>query len=224
VVLHKHFDLLYWWVVWFYAAMAAVITYTFGDIVVINGKGVKIYSEPWLAVGFLTVVLFVAIFTSVRARGTMSMILVLSIFAVAVIVHLAYGWRPIFELFPLLRLHINLGFYVAVFAVLFPVWLSTTFFFNRLQAYHFKPGRQVSSVKLIGGAETNIATNNFVTNRLGDDIFVHRVLGLWPLFGTGDIEITYQRPGGGVHHEVIENVVRATAKLQKINALLDSTG
>jgi lysylphosphatidylglycerol synthetase-like protein (DUF2156 family) len=224
VVLHKHFDLLYWWVVWLYAAMAAAMTYSFGDAVMINGKPVKMYSEPWLAVGFLAVLLFVAIFTSMRARGTMSMIFVLSIFAIAVSVHLLYGWRPIFEVFPLLRLHINLGFYVAVFCILFPTWLLTTFVFNRLHSYHFKPGRQLSTVKLIGGGETNIATQNLVTKRLDDDIFVHRVLGLWPLFGTGDIMITYQQPGGGVHYEIVENVVRASAKLKRIEALQDQHG
>jgi MFS family permease len=222
VVLRKHFDLLYWWVVWLYAAFAAGMTYTFGETVTINGKGVKMYSEPWLAIGFLAVVLFVAIFTSVRARGAMSMILVFFIVGIAVAIHFANGWKSIFDWFPMLRLHINMGFYVAVFAILFPVWLLTTFFFNRLHYYRFKPGRQVSSVKMIGGGETNIAAHTFVTHKLDDDIFVHRVLGLWPLFGTGDIEISYARPDGSVHREVLENVINASSKLSKINDLLGS--
>jgi hypothetical protein len=220
VILRKHFDLLYWWAVWLYAGIAAALTYTAGETVTIGGKAVKMYPEPWLAIGFLAVILFVAIFTSLRARGALSMVLVMGLMGAAVAVQYLLTWRYVFELFPLLRLHINLGFYVATVVVLFPVWLATTFFFNRLQQYRFRPGRQVSSIKMFGGGETNIASHTLSMHMLDHDIFVHRVLGLWPLLGTGDIEVGYTKPDGSAHKEIIHNVVRPHAKMRDIQEMM----
>ena len=111
-----------------------------------------------------------------------------------------------------MRIHLNQGFYVAVFAVMFPVWLLTTLIFNRFMYYVFEPGRQVTVVRPWSGGREAISAHTLQHRRLQDDLFVHRLLGA-PFMGTGDIEISYTRPDGSVHKELVTNVTRASRKL-----------
>jgi hypothetical protein len=239
IILRKHYDLFYWWVVWAYAAFAALWTRAFGvnvrmtdyeplkeslkrvppdDTVV---QTVRVFTEPWLAIGFIGIILFVAIFTAVRARGPMSMVLVLSIFAAALLVSWTITWEFVFKQFPLLRVYINQGVYVATAVILFPVWLLTTFLLNRLHYLRFRPNRQIADVRPFGGGEIAIASHTLALHKLPEDIFVHRILGLWWLgFGTADIEVAYTRPDGSAYREVFENVVHPTRKINAIQQML----
>ena len=219
VVLRKHFDLLYWWAVWGYAAFAAAMTSWFGETVIINAKPVKMYPAPWLGVGFLAVLLFVSIFTAVRARGAMSLIMVLIAAVVGILLQMtsSLGWLS--EQLSLVRIHLNQGFYVAIAAVMIPVWLLTSFVFNRFTYYVFESGKQISIVKPWSGGREGIAAHTLSLRRLPDDLFVHRLLGA-PFMGTGDLEIGYTRPDGSAHKELITNVTRAGRKLDAINAIM----
>ena len=59
------------------------------------------------------------------------------------------------------------------------------------------------------------------TSRSSDDIFVHRLLGLWFLgFGTGDIEIRFSTPGAGQKVYFLKNVWRAAHVEKEINRLV----
>lgn len=219
IVLRKHFDLLYWWAVWAYAAFAAAMTSWFGETIMINAKPVKMYPAPWLGVGFLAVLLFVAIFTAVRARGAISLIMVLVVCVIGFVLQLtnSFGWLS--EQLGLVRIHLNQGFYVAVAAVMIPVWLLTSFVFNRFTYYVFESGKQISIVKPWSGGREGIAAHTLSLKRLPDDLFVHRLLGA-PFMGTGDLEIGYTRPDGSAHKELIPNVTRAGRKLDAINQIM----
>jgi hypothetical protein len=59
------------------------------------------------------------------------------------------------------------------------------------------------------------------TSRQSDDIFVHRLLGLWFLgFGTGDIEVRFSTPGAGQKVYHLKNVWRAAHVEKEINRLV----
>jgi hypothetical protein len=235
VILRKHYNLFYWWIVWAYAGFAALVTAAFGSNVkmvdteafkavtlgAIDSKTVKVFTEPWLAIGFVATLLFVSVFTAVRAKGAMAMVLLLALFSGALVVSWTLSWTWVFQQFPFLRLYMNQGVYVAVFTVLCPAWVLTTFLLNRLHYLRFRPGRQVADVRPFGGGEIAIASHALSLHKLPEDIFVHRILGLWWLgFGTADIEVAYTRPDGSAYREVFENVVHPTRKINAIQAML----
>lgn len=221
IVLYKHYDLLYWWVVWLYAGVAWIVTGTQGKGFLFTDKELKFHTEPLVGIGFLAVLLFVAIFTAIRARGVLSAVLVFSIIAIGAAIHYAYGWGDIMKKFPDLRVHMNQAFYGVVFAVLFPVWLLTTFVFNHLHYYTVDHGRQISDIRRIGGRRQNFVSHTVGVKKLDDDIFVHRILGLWWLgFGTGDIELTFNDAGGGMQKVILENVWRADHKIKAIQKII----
>jgi hypothetical protein len=59
------------------------------------------------------------------------------------------------------------------------------------------------------------------TSRQSDDIFVHRLLGLWFLgFGTGDIEVRFSTAGSGQKVYFLKNVWRAGHVEKEINRLV----
>ena len=59
------------------------------------------------------------------------------------------------------------------------------------------------------------------TSRQSDDIFVHRLLGLWFLgIGTGDIEVRFNTAGGGQRLYLLKNVWRAAHVEREINRLV----
>jgi hypothetical protein len=100
------------------------------------------------------------------------------------------------------------------------VWLFTTFVSDRLSRYEFAPGSISKRMTWTEGSE-NFASRLVHTARYSDDVFVHRLLGLWFLgFGTGDIEIRFSTPGSGQRVYLLKNVWRATAVERAINRLV----
>ncbi len=236
ITLIRHYDLLYWWVVWLYAAVAWVISGAgpFGwgirvhmvELVdgklpqsVVDGtsKALNFHPDPLLGIGFIATFLFVAIFTAVRARGVLSAVLVFAFLAAGAAIYFLGLSRVLLEAFPRLRIHMNQGFYGAVFSVLFPIWVLTTFFFNRFHYYSFAHGKQIGDVRRLGGGTRSFNAHNVAVHKLPDDIFVHRVLGLrWLGFGTGDIEVTFTEPGSGTQKWTIHNVWSADKRVREI--------
>ena len=135
VALRKHYDLLYWWAIWLYAGVAWFITGAAGTVVNFGTKDIRIYSGPALGVGFVFLLLFVAVFTSIRARGAMSAILLLVLLLIGVVMYLTGFMGYAIARFPDLRVHMNQAFYGVIFTVLFPTWLLTTFVFNRMNYF-----------------------------------------------------------------------------------------
>src|SRR5262245_42047269 len=79
VIVHQHSDLIYWWVVWAYGLFCALWTWLRGDYVTVSPghKQVLIYPHAWMGIPFVCLVLFVLAFTTARARGVKSLVLVL---------------------------------------------------------------------------------------------------------------------------------------------------
>jgi hypothetical protein len=127
-----------WWVVWAYGFVCAGLTYVWGigikELAVGTrsaDKGILFHPSPWLGLSFIGLILFVIIFTNVRARGVYSIVLLLltaaTIWAVQKIpgIETAYGWVN------LLRVHLNLAFYLTFSALLTLVWFFIIFLVDR---------------------------------------------------------------------------------------------
>src|SRR6516165_10450537 len=116
--IYQHSDLMYWWVVWLYGFFCAGLTYLEGNKVTIGSQDLLLYPRSWLGVSMILLILFVAIFTNVKARGVYSITLLLAVGLIAAIVQLTYGWDKIVIYFPLLRVHMNLAFFVMLPSIL----------------------------------------------------------------------------------------------------------
>ncbi len=223
---YQHSDLLYWWVVWAYGYLCALLTWTRGKPVVIaeDGRPVLMYPGAWLGISFVFLVLFVLVFTNARARGVKSLVLFLVIAVVGLTVQLAHGWNELLSYFPLLLVSMNLAFYLLFSTLLLLAWLFVVMGTDHSSYWEFAPGSIAKKYWFTDAAES-YTSPQVETSRQSDDIFVHRLLGLWFLgFGTGDIEIRFLASGGGQKVFFLKNVWRAGHVEKLINRLVAERG
>ena len=206
LVVCEHSDLIYWWVVWGYGFLCALLTRVQGKEISLEGtRSVLMYPGAWLGISFVMLVLFVLTFTTLRARGVISLLLFLILLTTGLIVQFYFGWDQLLSFAPLLLVHMNLAFYLLFSGTLLVVWLFAIFVRDRLTHYEFARG-SISKIEIA---------------RDSDDIFVHRLLGLAFLgFGTGDIRVRFSTPGSGQHVYFLKNVWRAGRVEREINRLL----
>jgi hypothetical protein len=205
---YQHSNLLYWWVVWLYGFFCAALTYVQGigipQLAASERKVVLFHPSPWLGASFIALVLFVVVFTNVRARGVYSLVLLL---VAAVLVYgasrmpgieIAMGWVS------LIRLHLNLAFYLTFSTLLLLIWLFVIVFIDHFTWWRFSPGQVIEEHRVGHTMGHAYNTEGMVLRRLPDDFFRHRVLG----FGTGDFMV---KPANEDAFE-IQNVWKANAK------------
>ena len=157
-----------------------------------------IYPGAWLGISFVALVLFVLVFTNARARGVKSLVLFLVLAGRS-------AWRCRYSTagtrscsyFPLLLVHMNLAFYLLFSGLLLVAWLFVVLGTDHFTYWEFGPELDRQEI-LVHRAAESFTSPQVETSRQSDDIFVHRLLGLWFLgFGTGDIEIRFSTPGSG---------------------------
>jgi hypothetical protein len=164
-------------------------------------------------------VLFVLVFTNARARGMRSLVLFLTLLVAGLLIQSFYGWNEVLGYFPLLLVHMNLAFYMLFSLVLLAAWLFVIMVGDRFTYWEFAPGLIAKRQKFSEGGES-FTTPHVTTARQSDDIFVHRVLGLWFLgFGTGDLDVSFSTPGGQRHY-LLRNVWRVGQVERDINRLV----
>jgi hypothetical protein len=221
LVVYEHSDLIYWWVVWGYGFLCALLTRVQGKEISLEGtRSVLMYPGAWLGISFVMLVLFVLTFTTLRARGVISLLLFLILLATGLIVQFYFGWDQLLSFAPLLLVHMNLAFYLLFSGTLLVVWLFAIFVRDRLTRYEFARGSISKRVALSEGSES-FTSPQIEIARDSDDVFVHRLLGLAFLgFGTGDIRVRFSTPGGGQHVYLLKNVWRAGRVEREINRLL----
>jgi len=221
LVVYEHSDLIYWWVVWGYGFLCAVLTRVQGKQILLEGaRPVLMYPEAWLGISFVMLVLFVLTFTTLRARGVISLLLFLILLTTGLIVQFYLGWDQLLSFAPLLLVHMNLAFYLLFSGILLVVWLFAIFVRDRLTHYEFARGSISKRVALSEGSES-FTSPQIEIARDSDDIFVHRLLGLAFLgFGTGDIRVRFSTPGSGQHVYLLKNLWRAGRVEREINRLL----
>jgi hypothetical protein len=145
--IYQHSNLLYWWPIWVYGFVCAALTYVQGvgvsELASAEDKVVLFHPSPWLGISFIVLVLFVAVFTNVRARGVYSFMLILVaaglFWAVLHIpgIHTAIGWLS------LLRVHLNLAFYLTFSILLMSIWLFVIVFVDHFTWWRFSPGQVI---------------------------------------------------------------------------------
>jgi hypothetical protein len=222
LIVHQHSDLLYWWVVWAYGLICALLTRLQGVPVSLspNHKAVLVHPSAWVGISFVFLVMFVLVFTNARARGVKSLVLFLVLVVLGLVVQLTAGWTEILQFFPLLLVHMNLAFYLLFSGVLLAAWLFVVLGTDHSVFWEFGPNSIAKKYRFTGGAES-YTSPQVETSRQSDDIFVHRLLGLWFLgFGTGDIEIRFSTAGSGQKVIFLRNVWRAAYVEKQINRLV----
>jgi hypothetical protein len=222
VIVYQHSDLIYWWVVWAYGFVCALLTWLSGKSVPISddGRQVLIYPGAWLGISFVALVLFVLVFTNARARGMKSLVLFLLLTVAGLAIEFLHGWNKLLGYFPLLLVHMNLAFYLLFSGLLLIAWLVVVRGSDHFTYWEFGPNSIAMKHRFSEGAES-FTSPQVQTSRQSDDIFVHRLLGLWFLgFGTGDIEIRFSTAGGGQKVYFLKNVWRAAHTEKEINRLV----
>jgi hypothetical protein len=214
--LYQHSNLIYWWAVWAYGYVCAGLTYAQGvavpQLATASGRGVIFHPQPWLGFSFIALVLFVIIFTNVRARGVYSFVLLLlaggigwGVTHVPGIDH-AIGWAS------LLRIHLNLAFYLTFSTLLMVTWLFVIVFIDHFTWWRFSPGQVIEEHRIGQATGHAYNTEGMVVRRLPDDFFRHRLLGL----GTGDFIVS---PPNDDAFE-IHNVWKANRQQRKIEDMI----
>jgi hypothetical protein len=220
VRIYEYSDLVYWWAIWFAALVCGGLTALYGEAIQIGDKTLKVHTSPWVGIGFLVAMFSVLIFTQLRARGLHAIILVMAVALIGLIVHNTIGWTAIFDQITLIKVHMNLAFYVFVFVISFAIWFYTAIIHARLTFGVVNPGEVGWRSPLTGQFETYRPLNFHVAKR-SDDIIVHQILGLGFLgLGTGDIDVRFDTPGGGSQHHMFRNVWRPDTKIARMEELI----
>jgi hypothetical protein len=222
LIVYQHSDLLYWWVVWSYGYVCAILTWLQGKKIALadDGRTVLIHPSAWVGISFVMLVLFVLVFTNARARGVKSLVLFLVIAVCGLLVELIWGWNDILRFIPLLLVHMNLAFYLLFSILLTAAWAFIILGTDHSTFWEFAPG-SIAKKYWFTDAGESFSSPLVETSRQSDDIFVHRLLGLWFLgFGTGDIEVRFSTAGGGQRLYVLKNVWRAARVEKEINRLV----
>src|SRR5581483_5929524 len=219
--IYQHSNLLYWWPIWAYGFFCAALTYVQGigvkELASSTEKVVLFHPSPWVGISFIGLVLFVAVFTNVRARGVYSFMLILiagGLFWATLHIpgiDTALGWLP------LLRVHLNLAFYLTFSILLLIIWLFVIVFVDHFTWWRFSPGQVIEEHRIGQATGHAYNTEGMVVRRLPDDLFRHRILGLGlRRLGTGDFMV---KPPYEESFE-IHNVWRANRKQRRMEDMI----
>jgi hypothetical protein len=219
--IYQHSNLLYWWVVWVYGFICAGLTYVQGvgvpQLAASADKEILFHASPWLGISFIALVLFVVIFTNVRARGVYSFVLMLVtaglVWGATYLpgIGMATNWAS------LLRIHLNLAFYLSFSALLMLVWFFVIVFIDHFTWWRFSAGQVIEEHRIGQATGHAYNTEGMAVRRLPDDFFRHRILGLGLVgLGTGDFIV---KPPYEDSFEIL-NVWKANAKQRSMERMV----
>jgi hypothetical protein len=226
--IYQHSNLLYWWPLWAYGYVCAALTYLQGTgIKELAGppgadgieKVILFHRSPWLGISYVGLILFVAVFTNIRARGVYSFVLLMLAGGIAYGVTRIPGIEKAFGWAALLRVHLNLAFYMAFSTLLLLIWLFVIVFVDHFTWWRFSPGQVIEEHRIGQATGHAYNTEGMVVRRLPDDFFRHRILGLGILgvgLGTGDFMV---KPPYEESFE-IHNVWRANRKQRRMEEMI----
>ena len=226
VRIYQHSNLVYWWVLWFYGYVCAALTYAQGIGVkelaatgATGGKVVLFHPSPWLGISYIALMLFVAVFTNVRARGVYSFMLILVTGGLFWLVLKIPGIDTAIGWLSLLRVHLNLAFYLTFSTLMMLIWLFVIVFVDHFTWWRFSPGQVIEEHRVGQATGHAYNTEGMVVRRLPDDLFRHRILGLGFTGGgrgTGDFVV---KPPYEESFE-IHNVWRANARQREMEDMI----
>lgn len=237
--IYGHSTIFYWWPVWVAGFVMAAITYSEGSRAAIVPTG-SVYDEAShaivlpvgtvrpadtgtevgelsaesknLGVVFTIILLAVVFITNTPLRGLWSGIAVLMMLTMTVTFAWLGWWQDILDVFGRISIHMDMGFYVFFSSLLFLLWISVVFGFDRMRYWKFQSG-QLTHESVFGGGHKSYDTSGMLFEKLRDDPFRHWLLGA----GSGDLLINT----AGAQREQIQipNVLmldRILVRLQKM--------
>ena len=154
VRVYQHSNLLYWWPIWVWGYVCAGLTYLqgigVGELAASRDKTVLFHPSPWLGISFIGVMLFVAVFTNVRAARRLLVRpdpgrcgLVYWLVAHVPGIEHALGWLS------LLRVYLNLAFYLTFSTLLLAIWVAIVGVADHFTWWRFSPS-QVTEEHFMG--------------------------------------------------------------------------
>jgi hypothetical protein len=223
VRLTAHSNMLYWWVVWAYGYVCALATNINHVGIDLSGKTIKFYPSAWLGLSFLLLVLFVIVFTNVRARVVHTFLAMATLALLAIAADWSYGLNRAFSWVPELVVQMNLAFYMVFSTALMVLWFLVVFGIDQFTVWRFTSGQVVETHRLGQAAGHVYDTRGMLMRRLPDDFFRHKILGLGFLgLGTGDLVFRPATPGADPF--IIENVWKVNEKQKNIERLIIASG
>jgi hypothetical protein len=215
---YGHSNFFYWWAVWLYGFVCAVLTYLDGrTLEFLPGKHLYVHAHAWVGVSFVAVLLIVTFFTNYRLKGSASFIALLIIALIAFAMYTFGWWEIVARILPTLLIYMNLAFYLTVSTVLLALWCLAFFVLDHLTYWEFTPG-QITRSQLLGEGSESFDAHGLHIDRIADDILINKVLGLrWLGFGTADLKV--MTTGAASRTFVIENVWRANRRDEQIREL-----
>jgi hypothetical protein len=215
---YAHSNFFYWWAVWTYGFVCALLTYLDGrTLELLEGKKLFVHSHAWVGVSFVAVLVVVTFFTNYRLKGAASFIAILILALIALLMYVFDWWKVVFEILPTLLIYMNLAFYVSVSTVLLALWCLAFFVLDSLTYWEFTPG-QITRRQLLGEGSESYDAHGLHIDRIADDILINKILGLrWLGFGTADLKV--MTTGAAARTFTIENVWRANKRDEQIREL-----
>jgi hypothetical protein len=230
--IYSHSPLLYWWPVWAVGFLMALWTWLDnyhmalvpentvaqanqliapeGEI--LQGPSVHMARSKWPGVIFTLTLLLVVLLSHVWLRGPWALFIAASLAAAVFLGNWLDWWHPLYRWFRLLHVHINLGGYLVISAVLFIAWALAIFVFDRRTYMIFSVG-QIRIRDELGDQEKVFDTHSIAFEKRPYDWF-RWLVGC----GAGDMILR----AGGPNPQVIElsNVVRVGKWLHAMEARL----
>jgi len=212
--IYSRSNIFYWWPVWLFGFVFAVITYFQGGVIDVDQvRREWFHPSSALGLAYIFILMAVITFSNLTMRGIYSVTLLLTIAFLTVLFAWFGWWNDIFYFVPLLSVHMNMGFYVVFSSLVLALWLLSFFVLDRVQYWRVRPG-QLTREDMIGGAEETYDTRGMLVQEFSDDYFRHYLLGL----GTGDLSL--QTAGAKQKTIRINNVLFANAKVDAIQRLV----
>jgi hypothetical protein len=230
IKIYSHSLLLYWWPVWAVAFLAALWTFVdhyppaaVSAVAEARPDGVVAADQPgWPPVlvarssvpgyAFVLTLLLVAVFSNSSLRGLWAFFFGACVVALILLMNWLQLWASLFQWVRQLRIHINLGGYLAIAVQLFLVWGVTFLFFDR-RTYMIVSASQLRVCDHLGAEEKVFDSSSVALEKKPFNWF-HRLVG----WGAGDLILK----AGGANREVYEfpNVIRVGKWLDQIEQRL----
>jgi hypothetical protein len=182
--IYSHSSLFYWWPVWVFGFLFALITRLDGTQVQIGNHEVWLHPGQNLGVIYTVILFLVILITNVTVRGRSSVIVILTLLLATVLFAYLGWWEVILGWLPHLAIYLNMGFYIFLSTLVFLAWSGAVFVHDRMDYWILRPG-QMTHMTVIGGQEKSYDTRGMVFEKIQSDLFRHWILGL----GAGDIRI-----------------------------------
>ena len=232
IKIYFHSPILYWWPVWAVGFLMALWTYFDNyhmalvpehtvvqgnrllapEGVTLEAPGVHMARSRWPGIVFVFTLLLAVYLSTASLRGPWALFGLAVLAAVVLLFNWLDWWSPLYRWFGLLRLHLNLGAYLAIAVPLFFMWALTVFFFDRRTYMAFSTG-QVHICDELGDSEKVYDTSTVSFEKEPYD-WLRFLAG----FGAGDVLVRVGGPQPTYYS--LPNVIRVGKKMRRIEERL----